>query len=98
MDYLKGRLELVKARKGEIADGNGEIIEYSSKIIDHCQRHLSAFVDVTDDRNRRFVNVIMGYVATIMANATSNNITLLNLEDNMKEVYKCIDEMESEKK
>ena len=96
MDYLKGRLELVKARKGEIADGNGEIIEYSSKIIDHCQRHLSAFV--TDDRTKRFINVIMGWTANIINNATSNNITLLNLEDNMKEVYKCISEMESEKK
>lgn len=96
MDYLKGRLELVKARNIELSKANGTIVEYSSKIMEHCQRHLSAFV--TDDKTKRFINVIMGYTANLLSSATSNNITLLNLEDNMKEVWKCIAEMESEKK
>lgn len=96
MDYLKGRLELVKARNIELSKGNSEIVDYSARIMEHCQRHLSTFV--TDDKTKRFINVIMGYTANIINNATSNNITLLNLEDNMKEVYKCIAEMESEKK
>jgi hypothetical protein len=98
MDYLKGRLELIEARKNEVVDGNGKIVEYSSRIMEHCQRHLSAFTAATDDRTKRLLNVIMGYTATILTNATSVNISLLNFEDNMKEVYKCIDEMESEKK
>lgn len=96
MEYLKGRLELVKAREVELSKGNSGIVENSSRIMEHCQRHLSAFA--TDDRTKRFINVIMGWTANILNNATSNNITLLNLEDNMKEVYKCIAEMESEKK
>ena len=96
MDYLKGRLELVKARNIELSKGNSEIVDYSARIMEHCQRHLSAFV--TDDKTKRFINVIMGYTANIKNNATSNNNTLLNLEYNMKEVYKCISEMESEKK
>ena len=96
MDYLKGRLELIEARKDEIADGNDKIIEYSSKIMEHCQRHLTTFT--TDDKVKRFINVIMGYIANIINNSTSNNISLLNFEDNMKEVWKCIAEMESEKK
>ena len=96
MDYLKGRLELVKARNIELSKANSSIVEYSSKIMEHCQRHLSAFV--TDDKTKRFINVIMGYTANLLSSATSNNITLLNLEDNMKEVWKCIAEMESEKK
>lgn len=96
MDYLKGRLELVEARKEEIVSGNGKIIEYSSRIMEHCQRYLSAFA--TDDKTKRFINVIMGYTATLLTNATSNNISLLNFDDGMKEVWKCIAEMESEKK
>lgn len=96
MDYLKGRLELVEAHKDAIADGNGKIIEYSSKIMDNCQRYLST--SVTDDNTKRFINIIMGYTANIITNSTSNNISLLNFEDNMKEVWKCIIEMESEKK
>ena len=96
MDYLKGRLELVEARKDEISDGNGKIIEYSSKIMENCQRYLSSFA--TDDKVKRFINIIMGYTANIITNSTSNNISLLNFEDNMKEVWKCIAEMECEKK
>lgn len=96
MDYLKGRLELIEARKKEIADGNGKVIEYSSWILEQCQRHLSAFA--TDDRTKRFINVIMSYAANIVTNSTSINISLLNFDDGMKEVWKCIAEMESEKK
>ena len=96
MDYLKGRLELIEVRKDEIADGNGKIIEYSSKILEHCQRYLST--STTDDKVKRFINVIMGYTATIITNSTSNNISILNTENNMRDVWKCIAEMESEKK
>lgn len=96
MDYLKGKLELVKARNVELTKGNSGIVENSARIMEYSQRHLSAFA--TDDRTKRFINVIMGCTANIINDATSNNITLLNLEDNMKEVWKCISEMESEKK
>ena len=96
MDYLKGRLELIEARKEEICSCNGKVVEYSTKIMEHCQRYLLTH-DNTDEV-KRLINVIMGYTATIITNATTNNITALNIEDNMKEVWKCIAEMESEKK
>lgn len=96
MNYLKGRLELIEARKDELSKCNGNVIDYTTRIMEHCQRYLSSHANT--DEVKRFINVIMGYTASAITNATTNNITLLNLEDNMKEVWKCISEMESEKK
>ena len=96
MDYLKGRLELIEARKEELSGCNGKVIDYTTRIMEHCQRYLSTHNN--SDEVKRFINVIMGYTANTITNATTNNITILNIEDNMKEVWKCIAEMESEKK
>ena len=96
MDYLKGRLELIEARKDEISSCNGKVVEYSTKIMEQCQRYLMTHNN--SHEVKRFINLIMGYTASTITNATTNNITILNIEDNMKEVWKCIAEMESEKK
>ena len=96
MNYLKGRLELIEVRKDEISSCNGKVVEYSTKIMEHCQRYL--LIHNNTDEVKRLINVIMGYTSTIITNATTNNITVLNIEDYMKEVWECIAEMESEKK
>lgn len=96
MDYLKGRLELIGVRKNEINDCNGKMVEYSAKILDHCQRYLMTHNNT--DEVKRFINVIMGYTATIITNGTNNNVSILNIENNMREAWKCITEIEGEKK
>ena len=96
MDYLKGRLQLIKERRIEISSHNSKALHAATSIIDNCQRYNDAHA--TDDKVKRFINVIMGYASTIISNSTNSNITLLNLDDNMKEIDKIIAEMESEKK
>lgn len=95
MNYLKGRLELVEARKDEIASCNGKVVEYSTKIMEQCQRYLMTYNNSAEVK--RFINLIMGYTSTIITNATTNSITVLNIEDYMKEVWECIAEMEEKK-
>lgn len=96
MNYLKGRLGLIEARKDEISSCNGKVVEYSTKIMEQCQRYLMTHNN--SHEVKRFINLIMGYTSTIITNATTTNITTLNIEDYMKEVWECIAEMESEKK
>jgi hypothetical protein len=95
MNYLKGRLELIEARKDEIASCNSKVVEYSTKIMEQCQRYLMTHNNSAEVK--RFINLIMGYTSTIITNATTNSITVLNIEDYMKEVWECIAEMEEKK-